>query len=162
MVLGYCGKIQCFKICVGCYGPYLWSFEVMEGSSVCEGCFRSYINYTVGSGEKILFWLDTWLGDRPLAAWYPNLFSCDRDWKVKVSSYMVKNGDIVHWGPFFRMSLQESQENHLFHLLNIIRRVFSPRVYAGCGFPPRMVCYLVAAFSTLLDSPHVVSSLHSL
>lgn len=37
--------------------------------------FERHIRYRAYSGEEILFWLDKWLGEAPLANSFPMLFS---------------------------------------------------------------------------------------
>lgn len=54
------------------------SFEMFRMLSSCHSgvwrgilsvmdAFDLNIRFRVGSGEKILFWLNTWVGDKPLA-----------------------------------------------------------------------------------------------
>lgn len=40
--------------------------DVWRGILTVKEAFAKSIRYHVGSGEKIFFWLDTWIGDRPL------------------------------------------------------------------------------------------------
>lgn len=53
------------------------------------------MSITVWSNEKILFYLNNWVGDRPFARLFPDLFSFARDSQVKVSSYMKRLGNQV-------------------------------------------------------------------
>jgi hypothetical protein len=39
------------------------------------GVFSRFVRYKVGDGSKIRFWHDLWYGDRPLKAFFPELFS---------------------------------------------------------------------------------------
>lgn len=55
--------------------------------------FGANISYRVGNGENIYFWLDRWIGDKPLAERFPNLFSCASNFQAKVSSYLNEVGD---------------------------------------------------------------------
>lgn len=55
-----------------------------------------------------------WSKVGPLRTRFPRLFSCARDRDAKVVSYIVGNGEDVHWGPIFRRNLREEEENELF------------------------------------------------
>ena len=54
--------------------------------------FVSMVHYRVGTGDGILFWPDTWVGEAPLASQSPNLFHCARDISVMVRDYFSKKG----------------------------------------------------------------------
>lgn len=51
------------------------------------------IRYPIGSRNRTLFWLDTWVGDLPLAIPFPDLYRCARDQHTHVSSYMSRAGN---------------------------------------------------------------------
>ena len=38
--------------------------------------FSQSIRFHVGKGDRVRFWLDTWIGDSPLASQFTNLFRC--------------------------------------------------------------------------------------
>lgn len=61
--------------------------------------FSTEIGYHVRDGEKILFWLDSWVGDRPLTVEFSLLHAYAIDCQVKVSSYLTRIGDRLQWGP---------------------------------------------------------------
>lgn len=44
--------------------------------------FDSMRRYKVGTGDRIKFWLDTWVGEATLAYQFPNLFHCATDGSV--------------------------------------------------------------------------------
>lgn len=69
--------------------------------SIKESSYQN-ISFSVGSGGKLLFWLDLWVGDTPLALHFPNLFSFARDKEAKLQSCLEKVGNQVVWGPIFR------------------------------------------------------------
>lgn len=52
---------------------FLW-----KGIVSVKEAFGANISHRVGNGENIYFWLDRWIGDKPLAERFPNLFSCAR------------------------------------------------------------------------------------
>lgn len=72
----------------------------------------------------ILFRLDTWIGDRPLANQYPTLFQCVTDPYAKANSYVDRGGSIVIWGPILRRNLTEEEE--VCQLLHAIASVYIP------------------------------------
>lgn len=75
------------------------------------------VRYRVGSGERILFWLDRWLGDRPL------VFNCARDKEAKLQDYLERRGGQVVWGPTLRRNLTETEERQLVDLLRFLQNV---------------------------------------
>lgn len=78
--------------------------------------FSGNIPFSVGSGDKIPFWLDTWVGDGPLAYQFPDLFNCAKDQQAKVATYSDRNGTQVQWAPIFRRKLSVEEEMQLFSL----------------------------------------------
>lgn len=75
------------------------------------------VRYRVGSGERILFWLDRWVGDRPL------VFNCARDKEAKLQDYLERKGGQVVWGPTLRTNLTETEEGQLVDLLRFLQNV---------------------------------------
>ena len=84
------------------------------------------IRYQVGSGEKILFWHDVWVGDRPLAAQFSDLYNCALVKEVKVQDYIGgfnQRGQVV-WSTIFRRNLRENVENQLLCPFTLLNGVF--------------------------------------
>lgn len=73
-----------------------------------------------------ILWLDTWIGDTPLASHFLELFRYAQDRKAKVISYLERVGDQVLWGPAFRRTLSEVEESQLFALLGLLGLVHIP------------------------------------
>ena len=44
----------------------------------------------VGLGEKVRFWLNSWVGERPLATQFPDLVNCAMDREAMISSYLER------------------------------------------------------------------------
>ena len=84
------------------------------------------INYHIGSGERILFWKDWWVGDKALAVQFPDLFNCVVDKNANVNSYMLRNGDRMVWSPTLRRNLKDHEVPELISLLNILNGVHIP------------------------------------
>ena len=82
------------------------------------------IKYQVGSGERILFWKDRWVGDSTLGAQFPNLFNCAMDKEAKVKSYMSRAGGQVVWSPTLRRNLKDLEESKFISLLNLLNGMF--------------------------------------
>ena len=89
--------------------------------------FKRNLKYRVGSGEKVMFWLDNWVGDRPLVVQFPNLVNCALDKEATVSSYLERIGIGSHliWYPIFRRNLKENEESQML-LLNLLSVVYNP------------------------------------
>lgn len=49
--------------------------------------FDENVRILLGDGRKVLFWKDKWVGDPTLAAQFPNLFACARDWLTRRGLY---------------------------------------------------------------------------
>lgn len=84
-----------------------------------KDCFQANIRFRVGSGKKIFFFGQNWIGERPLAEMFLNLFNCARDRKANVASYLDKVGNQVQWGPILQRNLTE-EENQFMALLDIL------------------------------------------
>lgn len=54
--------------------------RVCGGGAYCQLglriTFDSMMHYKVGTGDRIKFWLDTWVGEASFAYQFPNLFHC--------------------------------------------------------------------------------------
>ena len=57
---------------------------------------------SVGSGSSTLFWFDRWIGDLPLAARFPKLFSIAVDPRFSIKRALIDLGRLAlrrHIGP---------------------------------------------------------------
>ena len=61
------------------------SSTIWRGILSVKKLLMDNIKYQSGTGERILFWKDQWVGDRTLAVQFPDLFNCamNKDAKVK-------------------------------------------------------------------------------
>ena len=57
------------KEVMGPYGVSLWIYVIWEWAS-----FPQFIQYEVGDGSRVKFWLDSWCGDKSLKEAFPMLF----------------------------------------------------------------------------------------
>ena len=79
----------------------------------------------MGKGDEICFWKVLWVGDRPLASTFPELFNRASNQEAKVIDHMERRGEeTVIWGPVFRRNLNEVEELQFCSLLNMIGEVF--------------------------------------
>lgn len=85
--------------------------------------FAMYVRYKVGSGTKIFFWHNVWIGDRALAIQFPELYRCARDSWARVFDYIDMTPNEVVWGPILRRNLTTSEESSLLSLLELIRNM---------------------------------------
>lgn len=88
--------------------------------------FTSSIKSQVSSRGSISFWHDTWVGERPFAAQFPELYSCTRDRQTKVNDYMERTPLQILWGPIFIRNLQESDESEFLYLLDALYQTSIP------------------------------------
>ena len=104
-------------------GPSYRLFGIWRGIIADKSLFAGNISYKIGSGEDVFFWLDVWVGVRPLAVEFSSLFSCASNQSAKVKEYMEKINDHMAWTPTFRRGLREDED----------RAYLSPR-RPGLGF----------------------------
>lgn len=50
-------------------------FSVQNINNTVREVIKGGFRYLLGSGEKIKFWSDTWIGEKPLKDKFPRLFS---------------------------------------------------------------------------------------
>lgn len=118
----------------GCdiYGPPNQCSCLWKGITSIKTTFSDSIKYRVGSGNKILFRLDTLVGERSLADQFPDLYRCARDPQAKVGDYMERSSNQVFWGPIFRRNLIEFEERNFFSLLEILNQTLIPNDEVDC------------------------------
>ena len=56
------------------YGLGVW-----KGIRKCWARFLTFLTYSVGNGERVKFWHDSWCGDSSLKRDFPELFSIVAD-----------------------------------------------------------------------------------
>ena len=78
--------------------------------------FFKHISFTLGNGEGVRFWEDTWLGQQPLSEQYPSLYNIVRFKNVLVAN-VFQNG---HVNIPFRRSLVGDKWNDW---LNLVERL---------------------------------------
>ena len=71
-------------------------------------------SFSVGNGERVRFWKDTWLGDKPLASQYPTLYRIVHRKEVSVASVLSSAPPI---NLSFRRTLNGNRWNRWLHLV---------------------------------------------
>ena len=107
-------------------GPSYRLPGIWRGIIADKALFTGNIRYKIGSGEDVFFWLDVWLGVRPLAAEFSSLFRCASNQSTKAKDCMEKINDHTIWTPIFKRVLQEDEERELIRLLGVLDQVFVP------------------------------------
>lgn len=102
-------------------------YGIWRGIIADKALFAGNIRYKIGLGEDVFFWLDVWVGVRPLAADFSSLFRCASNQSTKAKDYMEKINDHTVWTPIFKRVLQEDEERELIHLLGVLDQVFVPK-----------------------------------
>jgi hypothetical protein len=75
--------------------------------------YRSLTFVRVGNGKSTCFWLDSWLGNKPLSIQYPTLFSHVQSPNDRVANCMSEHG----WAIWFRYIMSRRAEEELESLL---------------------------------------------
>ncbi|KAJ0454391.1 hypothetical protein HanIR_Chr15g0739541 [Helianthus annuus] len=65
----------------------------------------------VGVGDKTLFWLDSWIGNRPLRDIFPSLYALETDKRCKVQLRYSSIHGTIEW--FWGSSIALSRSDHL-------------------------------------------------
>lgn len=94
------------------------SSNLWKGVMSAHESFTDEISFCMGSECTISFWLDTWVGEKPLAVVFPCLFLCARDRYAQVFQYMSRAGDHLQWDSTFRRNLTEEKETEFISLLD--------------------------------------------
>lgn len=62
-----------------------------KGITSVKELFEASIEYRIESRDGISFWLDVWVGDKPLAIQFPGLYNCVRNREAKINDYLDKS-----------------------------------------------------------------------
>lgn len=111
-------------------GPSYRHSAIWKGITSVREMFNSHISFQVGSGSAIYFWLDVWMGDRPLAEQFPHLYRCARNNNAVIFYYIDRNSSQMTWSPTFRRNLRGEEERELLSLLDLLEN-FS--IWGGGG-----------------------------
>lgn len=65
---------------------------VWRGILYVKDAFSRQIRARVCTSDRILFWLEAWIDDRPLASQFSKLFCCAQDRRRKVATYLEETG----------------------------------------------------------------------
>ena len=86
------------------------SSALWKGILSVKDQFMKNINYHIRLEERILFWKDRWVGNKPLADRFPDLFSCAVDKESKAMTYVSRTGYKMPWSPILRRNLKDYEE----------------------------------------------------
>jgi hypothetical protein len=81
--------------------------------------YRDLTVVTIGDGRHTSFWLDSWIGNKPLSTQIPALFSHVQHSNVTVVESISENG----WQLRFRHITSQRAERELYDLLNLIGEI---------------------------------------
>jgi hypothetical protein len=81
--------------------------------------YRDLTVVTIGDGRHTSFWLDSWVGSKPLSTQFPALFSLVQHTNVIVAESFSKNG----WQLRFYHFTSQRAERELAELLNLIGEI---------------------------------------
>uniref|UniRef100_A0A2N9FMZ6 Uncharacterized protein n=1 Tax=Fagus sylvatica TaxID=28930 RepID=A0A2N9FMZ6_FAGSY len=99
----------------GPHGVSLWKTIRKEW-----GSFVKYVNFEVGDGSKVKFWLDTWCGSSSLKEGYPDLFRIARDKEALVVDHMCFENGVVSWVLNFTRSAQDWELDSIASFLKLL------------------------------------------
>lgn len=118
-----------YKVDRGGWDVHSLSYQqsaLWRGVISVKDSFAPHIRFKIGSGDKILFWHDVWVGDRSLADQFPRLYRCAREGRVKVSDYLAKTSYAITWAPIFKRDLLQWEENGMLSFLGMLGNVVVP------------------------------------
>lgn len=61
------------------------------GKGSFNEAFAPSIKFQEGSGSSIFFWHDVWVGDRPVATQFPEVYRYTKDRQARVRDYMNRD-----------------------------------------------------------------------
>jgi hypothetical protein len=99
----------------GPHGVSLWKTIRKEW-----GNFVKYVNFEVGDGTKIKFWLDIWCGSCSLKEGYPDLFRIARDKEALVVDHMCFQNGVVSWVLNFTRPAQDWELESIASFLKLL------------------------------------------
>lgn len=84
-----------------------------------ESDLESNICFQIGTGERIGFWQDLWIGDRPLAAQFLELYRCASNRQAKVINYLSRNANQIVWSSVFRWNFMQIELSQFYSLMEL-------------------------------------------
>lgn len=75
-----------------------------------------------------MFWKDHCVGETPLATACPDLFLRASDQDARVGVYTERRDGSIMWGPIFRRNLKEMETSEFRALMELLCKVFIPRI----------------------------------
>lgn len=80
-------------------GPMHRSSTLWKGILSVKDLFMENVRYIIlAQCERVFFWLDSWIGDCPLALQFLDLFKCARHKDANVHNYLERGANRVIWG----------------------------------------------------------------
>ena len=141
------------------------SSAIWKGILSVKRLFMENIRYQIGSGERILFWKDRWVGERALCAQFLDLFRCAQDKEATVSSYMSTIGGQMVWSTTFRRNLKDNKESQFIDLLNSLNSftIQNSRGDDRVWIASKNGFFLVSSFfKTILNNPRDRSGVYGI
>ncbi|XP_020253791.1 uncharacterized protein LOC109830842 [Asparagus officinalis] len=82
--------------------------------------FFQHIIWTIGSGERIRFWEDKWIGHNSLSSLFPSLYQLALSSNVNVRSQGFFRDNAWHWSLLLRRCIPHMSRTDKSNLLNLI------------------------------------------
>lgn len=136
-------------------GPWRGTISVKE-------VFVAHVREKVGSGEAVFFWLDVWVGYRPLTEEFHTLFRCASNQLAKVKDYIERISGHTVWTPILKRHLREYVEIELLRLLGALNQVFFLEDRDDCKVwaPSKKGVFTVSSFVSVLSTAPTRNSHH--
>ena len=123
----------CCNSVPGSYGVSLWK-TISSGWST----FSCYIQFQIGDGTRVKFWLDVWCGDNPLSVCFSDLFRINNDKEAYVANLMRFPNGVLFWDLEFLWAIHDRESESLSVFWDVINGVLLR------GFGKDKMCWMPA------------------
>jgi hypothetical protein len=135
-------------IIIGPYGMSFWK-HIRQGWD----CFSPHLNFVLGCGSRIRFWLDIWCGENTLSRAFLLLFRIAQNREARVADYLCWQNRVSHWDVRFTRLLHDWEVEPFQALIGLL---YSTKIHQNqedrvCWGPSRSGTFEVKSYYRILS-----------